>query len=119
MYALAWPRLGSPSGITLNAPVLRRLYPYQIRDKFYLSWLLEQYLAVLQESAMQVRIKTLSWDAHIPETVFYRLSRLHRDRSDAPNIQVEDFHIVFSNLLFRFPTVKIWRQDDGEVFFEV
>lgn len=98
---------------------MKRIYPRQIQDKFYLSWLLDRYLTVLQTSPLQVKIRALSWDAQIPENIFYRLMRLHQDRGDGVHINVEDFHILFSNIMFRFPTVKIWRQDDGEVFFEM
>ncbi len=85
----------------------------------FLSRLLEQYLAALEQSPMQVRLKALAYDSQIPESVFQRLVLLHRNPEDALNINAEDFHILFSNILFRYPTVKMWLLDDGSVFIEM
>lgn len=98
---------------------MKRLFPRQIQDKFYLSRLLEQYLTTLAESPLQVRLKALSYDAQIPESVFQRLMDLHRNPEDAPNINADDFHILFANVMFRYPTVKMWLQEDGTVFIEM
>lgn len=96
---------------------MKRIYPRQIQDKFYLSRLLESLLQTLEECPLQVRLRALSYDSHIPESIFVRLKNLHRHPEDAPNINAQDFHIVFSNVLFRYPTVKMYEQDDGSVFF--
>lgn len=85
----------------------------------FLSRLLEQYLAALEQSPMQVRLKALAYDSQIPESVFQRLVLLHRNPEDVLNINAEDFHILFSNILFRYPTVKMWLLDDGSVFIEM
>jgi len=98
---------------------MRRLYPRKIQDKFYLSRLLEQYLQALRESPLQVQIKTLSWESQIPESIFYRLMDLHRNPADAANMEAEDFHVLFANIMFRFPTVRIWVQADGQIFIEM
>ncbi len=98
---------------------MKRIYPRQIKDKFYLSRLLEQYLTTLEESPMQVRLRALAYNSGIPESIFRRLMNLHNNPEDAPNINAEDYHILFSNIMFRYPTVKMWLQDDGEVFFEM
>ncbi len=98
---------------------MRRLYPQRIQDKFYLSRLLEFYLATLKSSPLQIQLKALSWDSQIPENIFHRLMDLHRNPADTPNINAEDFHILFSNIMFRFPTVRLWLQDDGEIFIEM
>lgn len=98
---------------------MKRIYPRQIQDIFYLSRLLEKYLTTLEESPMQVKLRALAYNSQIPESIFQRLMNLHRDPSDAPNINAEDYHILFSNIMFRYPTVKMWLQDDGEVFFEM
>jgi len=98
---------------------MKRIYPRQIQDKFYLSRLLEKYLTTLEESPMRVKLRALAYDSRIPESIFRRLMNLHRDPADAPNINAEDFHILFSNIMFRYPTVKMWLQDDGEIFFEM
>lgn len=44
---------------------------------------------------------------------------LYRNPEDAVHINAEDFHIVFSNIMFRFPTVKMWLTEHGEVLFEL
>ncbi|HNE29401.1 MAG TPA: hypothetical protein PKL15_15405 [Saprospiraceae bacterium] len=99
------------------SPPPKRVYPRQIRDKLRLSLLLDQLLCLLADSPLQVSLRALSYDTHIPAGVFERLSTLRHDPADAPNIELEDFYIVFSNVLFRYPTVKIFRQADGELFF--
>jgi hypothetical protein len=98
---------------------MKRIYPRRIHDKLYLSHLLEAYLGALEASALQVRLKSLSFDTQIPESIFLRLSALYRDPGDMENVEAEDFHIVFSNIGFRYPTVKMWEQEDGTVFFEM
>ena len=98
---------------------MKRIYPRQIKDKFYLSRLLEQYLTTLDESPMQVRLRALAYNSQIPESIFRRLMNLHHNPEDAPTIHAEDYHILFSNIMFRYPTVKMWLQDNGEVFFEM
>lgn len=98
---------------------MKRIYPRAIQDKFYLSRLLELYLQVLEQSPLQVRLKALSYDTDIPECIFTRLKNLHRHPEDAPNIETDDYHILFSNIMFRFPTVKMYRQSNGDVFFEM
>ena len=68
---------------------------------------------------MELRLKSLAYDTRIPEPIFHRLMQLYRCPEDAPNIHAEDFHILFSNIMFRFPTVKMWLADDGAVIFEM
>ena len=98
---------------------MKKIHPRQIQDKMYLSRLLDQLLHALEESPMQVRVKALSFDSGISEAIFERLRTLHRHPEDARNIHAQDFHIVFSNVLFRYPTVKLYEQADGEVFFSM
>ncbi len=98
---------------------MRRLYPRQIQDKLYLSRLLEAYLQALQDSPLQIYLKALSWESQIPERVFHRLMDLHRNPEDAANVEAADFHILFSNIMFRYPTVKLWLQDNDELFIEM
>jgi hypothetical protein len=85
----------------------------------YLSRLLELYLDALAGSPMQVTLRALAYNTQIPESVFRRLANLHRDPGDAPNINAEDYHILFSNVMFRYPTVRMWLEPDGNVFFEM
>lgn len=98
---------------------MKRLRPRQIHDKIYLSRLLELYITTLQESPLALRLKGLAYDTGIPESIFHRLMALYRTPADAPNIEASDFHILFSNIMFRFPTVKMWLMDNGEVVFEM
>lgn len=95
-----------------------RIYPVRIQDKLVLSRLLEQYLNLLENSPLQVRLKALAYDACIPECIFRRMINLQYDPADAPNIEVSDYHIIFANIMFRFPTIKIWKGDQG-IFFEI
>lgn len=98
---------------------MKRLRPRNIQDKIFLSQLLELYLQTLMDSPLEVRLKALAFDTRIPESVFHRLMNLHRNPEDAPNIEAEDFHILFSNIQFRFPTVKLWQDNRGAVFIEM
>jgi len=98
---------------------MKRLRPSLINDKFYLSRLLELYITTLQESPLELRLKGLAYNTGIPESIFRRLMELYQKPEDAPNIQAEDFHILFRNIMFRFPTVKMWLADSGEVVFEM
>ena len=98
---------------------MKRLRPHLIQDKFYLSRLLELYITTLQESPLELRLKGLAYDTCIPESIFERLMGLYRNPEDAPNINAKDFHILFANIMFRFPTVKMWLANDGEVVFEL
>ena len=98
---------------------MQRIHPRHIQDKFYLSRLLELYLEALEKSPMQVALRALAYNSQIPESVFRRLANLHRNPEDAPNINAEDYHILFSNIMFRYPTIKIWLEADGNIFFEM
>ena len=98
---------------------MKRIYPYQIRDKLQLSRLLDQLLRSLADSPLQVNLKALSFDSQIPESIFHRLKNLHEQPEDAPNINAEDFHILFSNILFRYPTVRIYQLPNRAIFFKM
>jgi hypothetical protein len=98
---------------------MTRIYPARIRDKFLLSRLLNQLLSVLEECPLQVHLKALSYDSQIPECIFRRLQNLHLNPEDAPNIHPEDYHILFANILFRYPTVRLYELPDGSVFFKM
>ncbi|MEQ1747335.1 MAG: hypothetical protein ABMA02_18030 [Saprospiraceae bacterium] len=98
---------------------MKRIYPARIRDKMYLSRLLDQLLLVLYESPLQVHVRALSYDSQIPECIFLRLQNLHRNPEDAVNINAEDYHILFANILFRFPTIRVYELPDQTVFFKM
>jgi len=98
---------------------MKRIYPARIHDKFYLSRLLDQLIQVLEACPLQVRLKALSYDSQIPESIFRRLQQLHLNPADAGNITAKDYHIVFANILFRYPTVQLYELPDGAVFFKM
>ncbi len=98
---------------------MKRVRPYYIQDKFALSRLLEQYIHQLEQSPLQVSLRALSYNAQIPENVLRRLMDLHRNPDDTIYIKVEDYHIVFANIMFRYPTLKIWQEPGGEIVFEL
>ncbi|MBL7775562.1 MAG: hypothetical protein JNK89_06135 [Saprospiraceae bacterium] len=98
---------------------MRRIYPHKIQDKVFLSLLLDQLLHTLEESPLQVRRKALSYDAQIPESIFERLQHLHCRPEDADNVRAEDFHILFANILFRYPTVRMFQLPGKAIFFKM
>jgi hypothetical protein len=98
---------------------MQRIYPVRIKDKFYLSKLLEQYLQVLAESPLQVSVQTLSYDTGIPQVVLERLAALHHNLADAHHINAADYHVVFANVMFRFPTIRMYAGRNGMVHFEL
>ncbi|MEY3249077.1 MAG: hypothetical protein RL742_1120 [Bacteroidota bacterium] len=98
---------------------MRRLRPRSLRDKKRLSELLDLYLRTLRESPLQVTLRRLSYDSGIPERILYRLASLHRNPADETQIRLEDYYIVFANIQFRYPTVKMYACSDGSVFFKI
>jgi hypothetical protein len=97
---------------------MKRIYPHYIQDNQQLSVLLTKYLAALQASPLEVQLRELSANTLIPEGIFNRLCATNNVPPD-DEIQPSDYHILFANLLFRYPTVKIWEQDDHEIVFEM
>ena len=103
----------------ISQKAMQRLHPRRLHDKLLLSQLFDRFLTALQQSPLEVKLRALSYDSGIPEAVLLRLQNLHRHPEDAPNIDAEDYHIVFANLLFRYPTIRLWRQRNGELFIEM
>lgn len=98
---------------------MKRISPYRIQNKFHLSRLLDQLLHTLETCPLHVPLKTLSYDSQIPENIFRRLQTLHQHPEDAPNINAEDFHILFANILFRYPTIQLYELPNGHIFFKM
>lgn len=98
---------------------MTRLYPKTIQNKAFLSRLLEYYVVTLEQSLFQVTLRNLSWDTGIPETVLLRLLNYYRTPTDRDVVNPEDFHIAFANIMVHYPTVRIWRDVDGQVFVSV
>jgi hypothetical protein len=94
-----------------------RIYPHKISDKAVLCDLLGRYLELLSSPPLNVDIRTLSFDTKIPESIFHRMLALN-DQPEDDEIEALDYHILFSNLMFRFPTIRIWQTAKGEFFFE-
>jgi hypothetical protein len=98
---------------------MKRVYPHSIRDVMELSKLLDLLLHTLEHSPLQTSLKALSYDTAIPESIFRRLAALHRLQKSDPEVKAQDFHILFANILFRFPTLRIFRNKDGSIFFKL
>jgi len=98
---------------------MKRIYPARVQDKFYLSRLLDQLIHELEICPLQVRLRALSYDAQIPEAIIRRLQGLHLNPNDAIHITAKDYHIIFANILFRYPTVQLYAMPDGTVFFKM
>jgi hypothetical protein len=98
---------------------MRRLRPRSLRDKIRLSELLDLYLRTLLESPLQVTLRRLSYDTGIPERILCRLASLYFNPADETQIRLEDYYIVFANIQFRYPTVKMYECSDGAVFFKL
>lgn len=98
---------------------MARIYPARIQDRLLLSRLLARLLDTLEACPLQVSLKTLSYDTQIPECIFKRLLALPEHPDDRAHITAEDYHILFANILFRYPTVRIHGTPDGEIWFEM
>lgn len=95
---------------------MKRIFPASLRDSDLLSRLLHDYLILLKDSPLQVSLKTISYESKIPEAVLERLANWHKEGQGNVPVETRDFHIVFANLLFRYPTVKIWGHRNGYLF---
>ncbi len=90
-----------------------------IDDVKMLSYLLERYLNVLQEAPFHISLKTLAHDTHIKESIFKQLVQIQYLKDEKTEVRPEDFHIVFSNISYLHPTLKMWKDPDGAIFFEI
>lgn len=79
---------------------------------------MNEYLLVLANSPLQISLKTIAKESRIPDAVLQRLAEWHIHGDRDTDVVYSDFHIVFANLLFRYPTVRIWETGE-EVFFEL
>lgn len=98
---------------------MKRLYPRRLRNRIFLSRLLESYVQHLEQSELRVSLRMLAYNIGVSEPVLLRMTRLYRQPEEADEIVTDDFHIVFSNVMFHFPTIRIWLLDDGSLFFEM
>jgi hypothetical protein len=98
---------------------MTRLYPKTIRNKAFLSRLLEFYLVSLENSPYQLTLRNLAWDTQIPENVLRRLLNYYRTPEDLHSITTTDFYIAFSNIMIHYPTALMWWDLDGQVFVSV
>ncbi len=98
---------------------VRRIHPHRIRDTHYLSKLFDLLLYTLENSPLQVTLRALSYDTQIPENVLLRLRNLHRHPEDASDIRPEDYHLFFSHILVRYPTVQLFVLPDGAPFVKL
>ncbi|MBL7826838.1 MAG: hypothetical protein JNJ57_09425 [Saprospiraceae bacterium] len=98
---------------------MKRIYPKRISDKRQLSALLSQYLTALEAASLCAGMKGLAYETKIPEQVFQALLTYQEDEEMYSEVEAADFHIVFANVMIRFPTVKIWLTRDGFYFIEI
>ena len=95
-----------------------RVYPARCRDIRQLSSLLDMVLRCLESEPLRLSRRALSYDTGIPESVWARLCAAHHYPDAAKDICPDDYNIAFANLLFRYPTLKLWMEEDGDVFVE-
>jgi hypothetical protein len=81
--------------------------------------MLDTFLIALQQPPLHVTLSALAYDTKIPESILLRLVALQHNPDDAAHIHAADFHTVFANTLFRYPTVKLWQLADGSVYVEM
>ena len=96
---------------------MKRVYPKQIRDVRRLSEVLHALLSTLRQSPLQVTLRALSYETGIPEPIFQMLQDAHQQVEFPPALRAEDFHIVFANILIRYPAVRVYSAGDKGVFF--
>ena len=94
------------------------MYPRAFQDKILLSKALEMYLSALESAPLHARVEELAFDTRIPAEIFRRLAQVHRHPEDQVHVQACDFHVLFSNLMFRYPTLRLWLLRNGEIFVE-
>ncbi len=98
--------------------VIKRIRPQRTQDKYYLSRLFDALLQALEEGPMQLQMRTLSYNTQVPEQVLTRLRQWHQHPDDA-DVRAADFHLLFSHILIRYPTIKMFELPDGSFFFEM
>lgn len=98
---------------------MNRIRLSAIRDPLKLSKILDQVLACLETSPLQVPLKTLSYDTGIPETIFHRLQYLHLHPETPPAVAPQDYHILFAQIFFHYPTLKLFELEDGSLYFKL
>jgi len=90
-----------------------------ITDIRALSSLLERYLNMLHDAPYHLSLKSLAHDTHIKESIFQQLIQIQHLKDLDTEVTPEDFHIVFSNICYLHPTIKMWQRSDGTIFFEM
>ncbi|MDX2135849.1 MAG: hypothetical protein SFV52_13755 [Saprospiraceae bacterium] len=96
----------------------QRFHPARCRDVCRLSITLDRILSRLEGEPIGLTCRALGYDTGIPESVWTRLREAHRRPDMAEGVTEKDFHIAFANLLFRYPTIKLWTTSEGAVFLE-
>jgi len=95
-----------------------RVYPARCRDIRQLSSLLDTVLRRLEDEPLRLSRRALGYNTGIPEIVWTKLCAVHQCPETATGVSREDFQVAFANLLFRYPTLKLWMEDDGDVIVE-
>jgi hypothetical protein len=96
-----------------------RIYPARIYDPLQLSALLSALLKALAEPPLEQHLDTVSHVSAIPKDILQRLVDLQYQPDDAVHVKAQDFHVVFANILFHYPTVRMYGDvEKGEFIFE-
>lgn len=98
---------------------MNRIYPAKLKDATALSKLLDTVLSALEKSPLHVNTHHLGAELHLQTEIIDLLRIYHQRPGSYPQIKANDFRILFANILFRFPTVKIWKDPKGRVFLEI
>lgn len=98
---------------------MKRVYPYRISDKIFLSQLLDQYIHTLMDSPFELTLTNLAWDTHIPAPIWNRLMLYHHAAPNDTEITAQDFHIAFAHLFTHYPTVRIWLDVNQAVYISI
>lgn len=98
---------------------MRLVRPGLLSDTHVLSALLDDLLFAMATSPLHTDIGLIAFETKIPARVLKCLASLHLEPENSADINAGDFHTVFSNILCRYPTIRIWLTDDGRWFFEL
>jgi hypothetical protein len=98
---------------------MRRINFHHIKDISALSTLLDQILVLLANSELRITLKSLAYDTEISERTFEILRNLNETPELMQEFSPLDIHVVLSSVLFRFPTLKIWEEENKTFFLEI
>jgi hypothetical protein len=87
---------------------MKKINHHQIKNIQSLSTLLDQILQTLASTDLRVTLKHIAYDTQISEQTFEILRSLNENPDLIDEFKTDDFYVVLSSVLFRYPTLKIW-----------